>query len=205
MNEKLKQKIEALIDEGYSKEEILSEANNQTNPTNEKLVFNRKQEDVLSKIVVFLVACLLSFFILVFIQYLVLDELLDVHYRYKELYSLPIVTLLSFFIGYKIASKATYCNSIQNIINLGILPYLAELFLPSVLTYLLLMFAEEKDGWSSGDVTLPFSLIFFALVILEWFRRHKDKSSNSYFKYLYIVLMLVVFAFGLWYVNMLAK
>jgi hypothetical protein len=203
MSENLKQKIEALIQEGYSKEEILSEANNQTNQSSEKLVFNRKREDVLSKMAVFLVSGTVTWFLLALITFVVFD-LFGYPNETGSIATAIIVTVLSIFIGYKIASKVTYRNSIQNIINLGILPYLAELILPSVLTYLLLLFAEEKDSWTSEEATVPFSLIFFALVILEWFRRHKDKSSNSYLKYLYVVIMLIVFAFGLWYVTELA-
>lgn len=205
MSEKLKQKIESLIEDGYSKEDILFETKAQIFQTNENLVFNRTKEDVLSKITIFFISGILIWFLLAFVTsgiiYLIdigFDELITV-------ILLSLITLLSIYISYRLARKTTYENSIRNIINLGILPYLAELILPSILTYLLFLFSDEKDSYNSEEVAVSFSIIFFVLVILEWLRRYRDKNTSSFFKYLYVVIMIVVFAFGLWYAKELAS
>ncbi len=205
MNEKLNPKIDTLVEGGCSKEEVLSETKKQIFQSNENLVFNRKKEDVLSKIIVFVTSSIFVWFLLTFTIFVITD-LIGIHLK-QGLIGVIMFSLivLSIYISYKLARKATYKNSIRNIINLGILPYLMELILPSILSYLFFLFSDQKDYEISVELTITFSIIFFGLVILEWLRRYRDKNINNFLKYLYVIIMLMVFVLGLWYVTELVS
>lgn len=201
MSKKTKQKINSLKDQGISKEEILIEREQQIFHSSESLVFNREKEDVLSKIAVFISSAILSWFLLVIITSVISDLIGFDSNELRLVVIFSFIALFSIFIGYKLARKTTYKNSIRNIINLGILSYLVELILPSILTYLLFLFLDEKDSYILEEVTISFSIIFFLLVVLEWLRRYRDKKASNFLKYVYVFIMLMVFVFGLWYVT----
>jgi undecaprenyl pyrophosphate phosphatase UppP len=97
---------------------------------------------------------------------------------------------------------------LNKIINSKALTYLLELVLPTILSILLTVYMDNKYDNSRLDIsdtdliTIPFIILFYFIVVIEWYRRFKTKDSKYTFeKYLYIGVVLFVFMLGIWYIN----
>jgi hypothetical protein len=90
----------------------------------------------------------------------------------------------------------------NKIINSGLTPYLLELVFPIVLTSLFYSLIDSKDISEKDSIFGLIGFLFFFVLVLEWFRRKKDRITKVvYFKYLYVVVMLFIFILGVWYIN----
>ena len=94
--------------------------------------------------------------------------------------------------------------SFNRLINSTIFLNLLELVLPSIFTvlFVILMDRKEFDG-QKELIRFLFIFLMFFVVLLEWLRRIKDKTERPYyFKFLYIAALLLVFIFGILYINL---
>jgi|SRR5690554_4495848 len=99
---------------------------------------------------------------------------------------------------------------LNKILNSKYLPYLGELILPTILSYLFAFFvySSEFDSYDyyGDEIIFAFSSLLFFIVLVEWFRRRKYKNDSLYLiRYLYVPILVVAFVLGIWYVNMLAE
>ena len=97
---------------------------------------------------------------------------------------------------------------LNKIINSKRLIYLLELVLPTILLILFTVYVDNKKYNSKFDldysdtdlITISFGILFYFIVVLEWYRRFKTKD-NTIKKYFYITVIFIVFIFGIWFVN----
>lgn len=99
-------------------------------------------------------------------------------------------------------------DKLIQIINSKRFNYLSELILPTILSILFYVYFKTKYYDSNIEIvnddliTFSFILLFFLPIILEWIRRNRKKEDkSSYYKYIYIILMLFTFILSIWYVN----
>lgn len=80
-----------------------------------------------------------------------------------------------------------------------IIPYLnffVELAFPSTLSYLLLEYNNVKQIYES-DIVNSFCTLFYVLFLIEMLRRVKSGTKPEISNYLYIIVSLVIFYFGI--------
>ena len=102
-------------------------------------------------------------------------------------------------------------NFLKRLINSKYIVYVLEFIPPVVLSILFSEFLVNKYDSSkhyfiddSYIIRNSFVFLFFFILLLEWFRRHKVKDARpSYEKYFYLAVMLLIFVLGVFYVNQL--
>lgn len=94
---------------------------------------------------------------------------------------------------------------LKKILNSKYLPYLAELVLPIILSSLFVMFIDSRAVRDKEEISFAVSSLFFFVTLAEWYRRFKDNGNKNYLKYAYIVLMILIFILGVWYVGELGE
>lgn len=96
----------------------------------------------------------------------------------------------------------------NKIINSKKAPFLLELVLPTIFSTIFTIYVENKNYNSRFDlhysdtdlITISFGILFYFIVILEWYRRFKIKD-NSIKRYFYVGVLFIVFIFGIWFTN----
>ena len=82
--------------------------------------------------------------------------------------------------------------------------HLTELILPILLTILLSEFITLKNVGSAFEITMSFSVLFFLILFIEWYRRYRNKHIVlTYRKYIYVGVIFFVFILGIWYSSLL--
>lgn len=88
--------------------------------------------------------------------------------------------------------------------------YIIDLIPPTVFFYLIYVLLESKyDIMYKLDIEyhyeallFAFALIFYSITILEWLRRKKEVGNKPfYFRFLYILVLLIFFVVGAFYVD----
>lgn len=94
---------------------------------------------------------------------------------------------------------------LKKILHSKYLPYIGELFLPTILSFLFVLFLDSQGVYNSEEISFAVCSLFFFITIAEWYRRFKNNTNKGVFKYAYIVLMVIVFILGIWYVGELGE
>ncbi len=193
MDPKLKIKVEEMIANGYSEQEIAYFIRQYTKP---KLSFN----DKVWVFIVFILSSAISFFVALPIILGIRE--LDIIYSTDTTVTI-VCLILGLFSGYIIAKRTIRKNNINNFrfYSILILKHITELIFPTILAFLFSFFIDTKEF--SGDkhfVIILVSIIFYLIVIVEWIRRRVDQESRPlYFNFLYIIVLIIAFILAIWF------
>jgi len=80
---------------------------------------------------------------------------------------------------------------------------LAELSFPLVLSYIIVLFADERDIYAKEIINSIIGLLFIVL-ILEWSRRYlKGSERPKYESYIFLPVIFIFFLLGLYILTLL--
>ena len=110
---------------------------------------------------------------------------------------------------------------IKKTLNSKTLTYLIELVLPTILSVLTYFLVDAKANNISmivpnstrhrvrnyyldeEGIIGAFIILYFFIVIIEWFRRYKlkENNNNAFTNYIYIGVLLFIFLLSVFYIN----
>lgn len=155
------------------------------------------------KIILFIISSFLLSLILIGLSYFVFYELIDrVLWNTNTEVFVVICIMLSIYPSYLISKKDAK-KFLDVLLNSTLFLGLVELIVPTFFSLLFKAYVESIELYQMPYLIVQFVCMFYFVLLFEWLRRYREEAINSkYIRYVYLIIMAIVFIMGIWYAEM---